>query len=142
MSERSLNGSARTGRSADVSIDVGGVIRRSQGVRAQGLSRRCSRPGCEATAAATLTFSYISKEVWLSELAGEADPDAYDLCDRHADRTGAPSGWRLTDRRFAGNGDETGRPPGFRTVHTAGVEQVEDPPQPDDPDGPGPARAW
>lgn len=62
-------------------------------------SRRCQRPGCAATADATLTFAYGSRESWIAPLAGELAPQAYDLCGPHADRTEPPSGWDLRDRR-------------------------------------------
>ncbi|MEY4252392.1 MAG: hypothetical protein RL691_1273, partial [Actinomycetota bacterium] len=37
--------------------------------------------------------------VWLDNLSPERDPHSYDLCDQHANRTTAPSGWHLEDRR-------------------------------------------
>ncbi|MGH3441063.1 MAG: DUF3499 family protein [Nitriliruptorales bacterium] len=148
MSDRSLNGHAPAGGTADLSLDVGAVVRRLPRRGNRAAPRRCSRPGCESPAAATLTFSYVEREVWLAELATDDDPEAYDLCERHAARTGAPSGWRLTDHRAREDTDDPGRPPGFQTVHTAGIEtagiEAEDPERPatDDPDGGGPARAW
>ena len=61
--------------------------------------RQCSRPGCAETAVATLTYMYARQFVWLDDLAGERDPHAYDLCDRHASRVRVPNGWRFDDRR-------------------------------------------
>jgi hypothetical protein len=61
--------------------------------------RRCQRPGCATTAGATLTFAYHSRETWIGPLAAELTPQAYDLCETHADRTAPPSGWALGDRR-------------------------------------------
>lgn len=152
MSDRSLNGHAPNGHApagtADLALDVGAVVRRLPRRGPVAAPRRCSRPGCESAAEATLTFSYVNREVWLEELAIEADPDAYDLCERHAARTGAPSGWRLTDRRVHEEAvEDPGRPPGFQTVHTVGIEagdeaEESEPTENDDPDGGGPARAW
>jgi hypothetical protein len=61
--------------------------------------RHCSRPGCAESAAATLTYAYAGRAVWLDGLTAEREPQAYDLCQRHADRVSVPQGWRLDDRR-------------------------------------------
>lgn len=56
---------------------------------------RCSRP-----AAASMTFDYDDRSVWLEEL--ESAPEvgrAYPMCNDHADRLSPPVGWTLTDRR-------------------------------------------
>jgi hypothetical protein len=63
------------------------------------VARHCSRTGCSEPAAVTLTYQYSLAQVWLDDLAGERDPHAYDLCDRHADRLTAPQGWQVRDRR-------------------------------------------
>ena len=47
----------------------------------------------------TLSYDYGGREVWLNDLAAEADPANHDLCERHADRVTAPQGWVLHDRR-------------------------------------------
>jgi hypothetical protein len=73
-----------------VTVDPSGVLARS---------RQCSRPGCAAPAASTLTYQYARSLVWLDSLSRERDPHGYDLCERHADRLGVPAGWRLEDRR-------------------------------------------
>jgi Protein of unknown function (DUF3499) len=62
--------------------------------------RQCSRPGCAAPAASTLTYQYARSLVWLDVLSDERDPHGYDLCAQHADRLGVPAGWRLDDRRL------------------------------------------
>jgi hypothetical protein len=46
-----------------------------------------------------LTYQYARRVAWLDRLTGEREPNDYDLCARHADRIGVPSGWRLDDRR-------------------------------------------
>lgn len=66
-----------------------------------GVARQCSRTGCSEAAAVTLTYQYAHAQVWLDDLAGERDPHAYDLCDRHAGRLTAPRGWQVRDRRVA-----------------------------------------
>lgn len=65
------------------------------------MARQCSRTGCAAAAAATLTYQYGRALVWIDELTAERDPHAYDLCARHAARLSVPNGWRLEDRRDA-----------------------------------------
>ncbi len=61
--------------------------------------RPCARPGCPASARATLTFRYATREAWLARLTDEPSPQAYDLCVAHASRTQPPHGWELRDRR-------------------------------------------
>lgn len=64
------------------------------------MSRMCARPGCSATAAATLTYDYAARAAWVGGLADEAHPMAYDLCGDHADGLSVPHGWALQDRRM------------------------------------------
>jgi len=47
-------------------------------------------------ATSTLTYVYADQMAVLGPLAQEPSPHAYDLCDRHADRTRPPQGWLLT----------------------------------------------
>ena len=63
------------------------------------MSRHCSRQGCAHTATVTLSYQYARSLVWLDDLSPERDPHTYDLCDMHAERLTAPSGWHLEDRR-------------------------------------------
>ncbi len=63
------------------------------------MSRHCARPGCNASAEATLTYDYEARVAWVELLACEAHPMAYDLCGAHADRMSVPMGWALQDRR-------------------------------------------
>lgn len=58
----------------------------------------CSRPGCSAPAAATLTYDYERSVGWLDGLQAP-HPMQYDLCTFHADRITVPRGWELHDRR-------------------------------------------
>jgi Protein of unknown function (DUF3499) len=63
------------------------------------VTRQCSRTGCAERATVTLSYQYGRAQVWLDPLAGERDPHAYDLCERHAGRLTVPQGWQLRDRR-------------------------------------------
>lgn len=63
--------------------------------------RPCSRPGCPLPAEATLGYAYAQREAWIERLSDRRDPQAYDLCTSHADRTRPPYGWQLYDRRPA-----------------------------------------
>lgn len=62
-------------------------------------ARHCARPTCGAPAAASLTYHYGSRTVWLDNLDEERDPAAYDLCANHSQRLRVPVGWALDDRR-------------------------------------------
>jgi hypothetical protein len=58
-------------------------------------SRRCSRTACNRPAVTTLTYVYADQTAVLGPLATYAEPHAYDLCDRHAERLSAPRGWEV-----------------------------------------------
>lgn len=66
---------------------------------ARAAGRSCSRPGCDTPAAATLVFSYAEQVARVVELLDGREPQAYDLCGPHADRTTPPRGWQLADTR-------------------------------------------
>lgn len=59
----------------------------------------CARSGCGGSAAATLMYHYGTRIVWIDNLDEDIDPNAYDLCGRHAQRVTVPVGWVLEDRR-------------------------------------------
>ncbi|HZQ26796.1 MAG TPA: DUF3499 family protein [Acidimicrobiales bacterium] len=62
--------------------------------------RRCARPGCGGSAAATMTYDYASRTVWLDNPGAEPDPNAaWGLCLTHADTLRVPVGWARDDRR-------------------------------------------
>ena len=61
--------------------------------------RLCNRPACGTTAAASLTFQYANRRVWLDDLYADPDPSMIDLCAFHADRVSVPVGWSGEDRR-------------------------------------------
>lgn len=108
-------------------------------------TRGCARPGCPETASATLSFRYASREVHLAELAAEPDPQTYDLCASHAERTRPPSGWELSDERRSAARAATveGPVPAIGDPHTVGVLARalgrDEPPRPPVPRGPAPA---
>lgn len=58
-------------------------------------ARHCSKPGCQRPAVATLTYDYSDSTVVLGPLATAAEPNAYDLCDEHAQHLTAPRGWQI-----------------------------------------------
>ncbi|RJF41500.1 DUF3499 domain-containing protein [Actinomyces sp. 2119] len=57
--------------------------------------RHCRRPGCERPAVATLTSVYADSTIVLGPLATEAQPEAYDLCEKHVSSFTAPRGWQV-----------------------------------------------
>ncbi|RAX21352.1 DUF3499 domain-containing protein, partial [Actinomyces sp. Z5] len=57
--------------------------------------RHCRRPGCENPAVATLTSVYADSTIVLGPLATEAQPEAYDLCEKHVESFTAPRGWQV-----------------------------------------------
>ena len=61
--------------------------------------RPCSHSGCPNAAAATLSFDYASRRVWLHDLPIPRDPASYDLCSDHSERFRPPRGWEVEDRR-------------------------------------------
>jgi hypothetical protein len=60
-----------------------------------GLTRGCSKTGCNRHAVATLTYAYADRAVVLGPLATYAEPHTYDLCREHAERMTAPRGWEV-----------------------------------------------
>jgi hypothetical protein len=64
-------------------------------------TRLCAKPGCGATATASLSFHYASRTAWVDDLEPEPSPMAHDLCAAHADRLRVPLGWAREDRRAA-----------------------------------------
>ena len=62
------------------------------------VSATCSRPGCQRSPSATLTYDYAAQTATLDHLA-PPHPMQYDLCEAHADRLSVPNGWDLVDAR-------------------------------------------
>lgn len=61
--------------------------------------RTCVRAGCRWPAAASLSYRYATRQVWLGDLLEERDPNAWDLCPHHADTLRVMRGWVLIDER-------------------------------------------
>lgn len=62
--------------------------------------RRCARPDCALVAAASFSYDYRTRTVWLDDGLAPA-PSHHDLCGGHAERLRVPHGWQLIDRRAA-----------------------------------------
>ena len=63
--------------------------------------RSCAKTGCRWPAAASLSYRYATRQVWLLDLAPSPDPSLYDLCPHHADHLVVPKGWERVDDRSA-----------------------------------------
>ena len=61
--------------------------------------RRCSRPGCTASAVAAFDFDGLRRILWIAPMADSTAFSAGTLCRRHADRLVAPRNWELRDTR-------------------------------------------
>lgn len=61
--------------------------------------RSCSKTACRWPAAASLSYRYATRQVWLLDLAATRDPSLYDLCPHHADALVVPQGWDRVDDR-------------------------------------------
>jgi hypothetical protein len=72
------------------------------------VSASCSRPACQRSPAATLTYDYGSRVATVEHLA-PAHPMQYDLCVEHTERLSVPNGWSLVDRRVGSVVDLHGR---------------------------------
>ena len=58
-------------------------------------ARLCSKPGCSRPAVATLTYDYADATAVLGPLSTYAQPNAYDMCEDHANRFNPPQDWQL-----------------------------------------------
>lgn len=61
--------------------------------------RSCSKTACRWPAAASLSYRYATRQVWLLDLVASPDPSLYDLCPHHADALVVPKGWERVDDR-------------------------------------------
>ncbi|MGH3665165.1 MAG: DUF3499 family protein [Egibacteraceae bacterium] len=62
--------------------------------------RTCTKTGCRWPAAASLSYRYATRRVWLLDLSEAPDPSLYDLCPHHADALKVPRGWERVDDRI------------------------------------------
>ena len=68
---------------------------RPDSLRPSSVGRRCTRSGCSAHAAKTLTYIYSDSTAVLGPLSTFAEPHAYDLCAEHSDKLTVPQGWTV-----------------------------------------------
>lgn len=61
--------------------------------------RNCRKPGCSEIADVTLTMDYENRTAVVGRLSPRYDPQAVDLCRRHALAFVAPNGWNLVRYR-------------------------------------------
>jgi hypothetical protein len=54
---------------------------------------------CGSEPVATVALLYAAREVVVTDLAPERDPNLLDLCRDHVDRMTPPLGWSVSDRR-------------------------------------------
>lgn len=70
--------------------------------------RRCTKASCEASAVATLTYSYADSTVVVGPISVYAEPHSYDLCTAHADAVSAPRGWEVLRLDYASSQGDDG----------------------------------
>ena len=61
--------------------------------------RTCAKMRCNADPAATVSLHYADREVVITDLLGERDPNLLDLCEEHVSRMTPPVGWTVRDDR-------------------------------------------
>jgi len=60
---------------------------------------------------------YEAREVLLTDLAAEHDPNLLDLCGVHAERLTPPLGWQMRDERSRWESPELAAPPASTNPH-------------------------
>ena len=70
-------------------------VNSSSSDRPSAVGRRCTRSGCSAHAARTLTYIYSDSTAVLGPLSTYAEPHAYDLCAEHSEKLKVPNGWTV-----------------------------------------------
>ena len=61
--------------------------------------RNCAKMRCGAEPVATVALHYAAREVVVTDLQPDRDPNLLDLCREHVDRMTPPLGWSVADRR-------------------------------------------
>lgn len=84
--------------------------------------RTCRKTACRWPAAASLSYRYDSRQVWLLDLSEDADPSLYDLCPPHADALVVPRGWERVDQRT--HAEPVAEPAGRDLLAVPGREPV------------------
>jgi hypothetical protein len=54
---------------------------------------------CNADPSATVSLHYADREVVITDLIGERDPNLLDLCEEHVSRMTPPVGWTVRNDR-------------------------------------------
>jgi hypothetical protein len=63
--------------------------------------RTCAKMRCGQPPTATVALVYTERQVVVSDLLAERDPNLLDLCLEHVDRMTPPVGWVVRDERSA-----------------------------------------
>ncbi len=61
--------------------------------------RTCAKMRCGQEPIATVALVYTDRQVVITDLLSERDPNLLDLCAEHAERMTPPVGWVVDDRR-------------------------------------------
>ena len=62
--------------------------------------RSCAKPACCEEAAASMSYDYAQRTVYLGTLSAQRHPALYDLCAHHLADLSLPRGWRLSRDRL------------------------------------------
>ena len=71
--------------------------------RPSGSGRRCSRSGCNQSAAKTLIYIYSESTAVLGPLSTFAEPHTFDFCSEHSEKLTVPKGWNVIKHESGGN---------------------------------------
>ncbi len=63
--------------------------------RPSGAGRRCSKSGCNESAAKTLIYIYTDSTAVLGPLSTYSEPHSFDFCNSHSERLTVPRGWTV-----------------------------------------------
>ena len=63
--------------------------------------RSCAKMRCGNEPMATVSLVYAERQVVVTDLIPERDPNLLDLCDEHVQRMTPPVGWVVRDEREA-----------------------------------------
>lgn len=63
--------------------------------------RSCAKMRCGNEPMATVSLVYTERQVVVTDLISERDPNLLDLCEEHVQRMTPPVGWVVRDEREA-----------------------------------------
>lgn len=63
--------------------------------------RTCVKMRCNADPTATVSLRYADRQVVISDLIADRDPNLLDLCEEHVSRMTPPVGWTVRDDRVS-----------------------------------------